>query len=273
MTDLYGIIGYPLHHTLSPAMQNAAFKAAGIDAHYVALSVAPNRIRAALRGLKSSGFAGFNVTVPYKETVLPFLDRISPEARSVGAVNTILARRGRWIGHNTDVHGFRMLIRRLKVRLKSARVLVYGAGGAARAVVSALIRDAECVMIQNRTARKARTLRDFFPAPHRRKIILVRQPEAVSGPALDLIVNATSVGLRPADRSIVPAAVLRKSRAAVDLIYNPPLTHFLRLAAAQGCRSANGFDMLLYQGALAFELWTGRSAPLSAMRRALRKTF
>ncbi|OGH55703.1 MAG: shikimate dehydrogenase [Candidatus Lindowbacteria bacterium RIFCSPLOWO2_12_FULL_62_27] len=269
VTKLYGILGHPLGHTLSPAMQNAAFRAAGIDALYVALPVEPARIRRALAGLKVSGFSGFNVTVPYKETVLPYLDRISPDARAVGAVNTIVAdpRTGRWVGHNTDVYGFQRLAARAGIRTAGRRILLIGAGGAARAVCAAIGGAAASIDIVNRTPARARKLRAAMPKKIQKKIdVLSSTPMSH---AYDLIINATSVGLLRGDRLPAPAWIFEKATAAIDLIYNPPRTDFLRRARRAGCRIAGGLDMLLYQGARAFELWTRRPAPVAAMRRAL----
>ncbi len=271
MTKLYGILGYPLAHSLSPAMQNAAFAAARVDAHYTALSIPPARIRAALRGLKPSGFSGFNVTVPYKETVLPFLDRVSAIARAAGAVNTIVAdRRGRWTGHNTDVAGFRGLLSRAKIGVRGRRVLLLGAGGAAKAVCAAISGEAGEIILWNRTAARARRLRESFPAPVRRRIHVIDEVAGLPALTLGVIINSTSIGLRPGESLRLPGAVWSSKPAAVDLIYNPPVTGFLRDARRHGCRAVNGLDMLLYQGAAAFELWTGVAAPVFAMRRALR---
>lgn len=251
-------------------MQNAAFASAKIDAHYMPLSISPDRIRPALRGLKSAGFSGFNVTVPYKQTVLPFLDRVFPEARLAGAVNTIVLRESKWLGHNTDGFGFQMLLRQARIAVKNARVLLVGAGGAARAVVYALLPDVRNIFLQNRTQARARALRNSVPSIHRSKIILVNARNSIGQP-WDLVINSTSLGLKKTDPYPVDPIVLKHARAAVDLIYNPPVTPFLKIARKAGCRTANGLDMLLYQGARSFELWTGRRAPVRAMRGAILK--
>ncbi len=274
MTFLYGILGHPLGHTLSPAMQNAAFAAAGIDAAYLPLAIPPDRVRKALSGLKTAGFSGFNVTVPYKETVIPFLARIDPSARAAGAVNTIVVspKSGQWIGHNTDVFGFQMLLRRARIRPAGKRVLLIGAGGAAKAVCAALLASVKSIEIVNRTPARARRLRASFPEKFRRKIRVGRFRSASANPAAgacDIIINSTTVGLKKGDRLPISDGRLKSAEAVIDLIYNPPMTDFLRRAKKSGCRIANGLDMLLYQGARAFELWTGRPAPVAVMRRAL----
>lgn len=249
-------------------MQNAAFAAAGIDACYMPLAIPPDRIRRAIKGLGAAGFSGFNVTVPYKETVLPFMARLSPEAASVGAVNTIVARpaSGHFTGHNTDVYGFKMLLRRAGISFEKKDVLILGAGGAAKAVCVAILPAVRSLHVLNRTLSRARRLRLNAPKTHRGKIFIANLKVM---PACHLIVNATSLGLSAADELPLPRALLGKAQAAVDLIYNPQTTKFLRRAQRAGCRTANGLDMLLYQGARAFELWTGRPAPVPAMRRAL----
>lgn len=268
---LFGLIGHPLGHTLSPAMQNAALRACRIEGIYIALDIPPDRIRRSLAGLRSAGFSGWNVTVPYKETVLPYLDRIHPAARAVGAVNTIVvdSKSGRWTGHNTDVHGFEMLLRRAKIRVAGRDVLMVGAGGGAKAVCAAVLPRARSLTIFNRPLSQALRLRAGLPRVWRDKVRVVDARAMDRDVRAHVVVNATPVGLHRGDPSLVSERILRDADAAVDLIYNPPRTAMLRLARACGCRTANGLDMLLYQGARAFELWTRRRAPLAVMRRAL----
>lgn len=266
MTDLYAILGWPLGHTLSPRMHNAAFKAKNIDAHYIAVALEPVTVRRKLKGLKKSGIRGFNVTVPYKETVLPFLDRISPEARLTGAVNTIEAHNGRWSGHNTDIHGFRQCLREGGVRVRGRRALVLGAGGAAKAAVAALIGEARLIGVHNRTASRASRLIRGFGVRNGRKLVRVADPLR---DRWDVVVNCTSLGLKRTDPSPVPRAVFRHAAAAVDMIYNPPETRFLRDARRAGCQTVGGIGMLIHQGARAWELWTGKRAPVQVMRRAV----
>lgn len=278
MTSLYGILGHPLGHTLSPAMQNAVFTSVGIDAAYLPLAISPDRIRKGLAGLKTAGFAGFNVTVPYKETVIPFLDRIDPSARAVGAVNTVVISRktGQWIGHNTDVFGFQMLLRRARIRPAGKSVLLIGAGGAAKAVCVAMLPTVKSIQIVNRTPERARRLQISFPEKFRKKITrgnFRSLSASLPDQSFDIIVNSTSVGLKKGARLPVSDGRLKSAEAAIDLIYNPPVTDFLRRAKKSGCRTANGLDMLLYQGARAFELWIGRAAPVAVMRRALLRSL
>lgn len=280
--SLYGIFGYPLAHTLSPAMQEAAFQASGIQAFYLALELNPRQFKQTLKHCRRCSLAGFNVTVPYKETVLRYVDRVSPQAKAIGAVNTVYRQAGRFCGTNTDVDGFRAALK-LEGRFnpKGKTALVIGGGGAARAVVYALSQaGARQIVIANRTARKSeRILRDFkriFP----RVIYHVIELKAarVIVPEADLIVNATSLGLKPGDPEVLPRAGIPAAKAGrrklfLDLIYNPAVTPFLKAAKQRGHRTLNGTSMLVHQGARAWELWTGRRAPVQVMARALQQAL
>lgn len=254
-------------------MQNAAFEARRIDAVYIPVSIPPDRIRKSLAGLKRAGFSGFNVTVPYKETVIPFLDGMTDTAKTAGAVNTIAIdrRSGRWVGHNTDVHGVGMMLRAARINPAGKKILLIGAGGAAKAVCVAMLGLAKSIAILNRTPSRARRLRNSFGAVPREKISVL--PTLAASGEFDILINATSVGLKNSDKLALPAELFKNASAAVDLIYNPPVTNFLRAARRAGCRAVNGVDMLLHQGARAFELWTGRPAPVAVMRRALAKAI
>ncbi|MBI4398861.1 MAG: shikimate dehydrogenase, partial [Candidatus Omnitrophica bacterium] len=263
---------------LSPRMHQAAFEHLGLPHFYAALELAPKYFKKLMIHRAQILLDGFNVTIPYKQVIIPYLDSVSPEARLIGAVNTVRVRRGRFLGENTDAYGFLRLLRE-EFRWKSNRkkVLILGAGGAARACMTALLRDGvRQICILNRTPSKARGLAldfknrfpkvpiDFAPLTGRK----VRE-ELLQA---DLVVHTTSVGLKVSDTSIVAKKDFPKvqgKRFAVDLIYNPPQTEFLRLAKAAGWKTANGLGMLLYQGAKAFELWTGRKAPVDVMRKAL----
>lgn len=270
-TRVVALLGYPVEHSRSPAMQNAAFCALGLDYRYVPCPVAPAALAAAVRGLRALGFAGANLTVPHKERVMPYLDGISREARLIGAVNTLVRRGGRLIGHNTDAGGFLRAFREdTKVAVRGGRFLVLGAGGAARAVAAALaLAGAHAVVVANRTPGRAAALVRRF----RRTLPRVRWAVAsldAPPPAAQFraVVQCTSLGLRPTDPSPLPAGWLEPGVAVYDLIYHAP-TRLLREAEAVGAICAGGLGMLLHQGALAFTLWTGRRAPIEVMRRAL----
>lgn len=277
-TRVTGIFGDPVRHTLSPAMHNAAFAALGLNFVYLPFQVPRGAIGAAIAAIRTLGFAGVNVTVPHKEEALPHLDEIADEARRIGAVNTIVNRSGRLTGYNTDAGGFLRAIREQGFETRGAEVVVLGAGGAARAVGVALgMAGVRRITIFNRTYARANTLAD-----HIRKVTgvltaaLPWEELETHGAAIakaGLIVQTTSLGMHPRENEQLPVSggMFRKGQLVVDLVYSPPQTRFLRTAAAGGALTQNGLAMLLHQGAAAFELWTGREAPVEVMRRALLK--
>jgi shikimate dehydrogenase len=275
VTRVVAVIGRPVRHSLSPLMHNAAFAALGLDYRYVAFDVAPAAVGAAVAGMRAFGIAGLNVTIPHKQAVMRHLDQLTPEAEQIGAVNTIEVRGRRLIGHNTDSRGFAEALRRgWGLRLAGRRVVLLGAGGAARAVaVQCLLERATAVVIVNRSPGPARALlRRLRALPGRTQLASAAlTPHALARllPEHDLIINATSLGLHPGDPSPVPPDLLRSGHHVCDLIYNPPETALLRAAAAAGAATLNGVGMLVAQGALAFTLWTGRRAPVKVMESAL----
>jgi len=285
-TQLVGLMGWPVGHSLSPAMHNAAFQALGLNWRYVPLPVPPGQVAAALRGLAALGFRGANVTVPHKAAVLPELDAVAPEARQVGAVNTVVVERdtdstARLRGHNTDVAGFIGALRDSGFDPEGRSAVVIGAGGGARSVVYALMKvRAASVVVLNRTIdRTAALISDLgaaskasaAPAPPTLEALpLESQALTAAARAADLLVNTTSVGMWPHDdNSIWPEDVpVPPTLTVFDLVYNPLETKLLQQARRSGVRAIGGLDMLVRQGALAFELWTGLEAPVKAMRKA-----
>jgi shikimate dehydrogenase len=268
---LFGVLGDPVDHSLSPVMHNAAFAALGLPHLYLRWRVSPSELPAALREARQLGVAGLSLTVPLKETVLPLLDHVTSEARRIGAVNTIAFRDGRLLGDNTDGRGFARSLRG-HARLRAGRAVLIGAGGSARAVASSLV-DAGCrdVVVANRTPARgealAAWLRDAGAAAR-----AVPLDALCDGAALDgarLIVNTTSVGLAGRSVAVRFAAAPRRC-LFVDLVYGPAPSPFLVAAARARRPTLDGAGMLLHQGALAFEWWTGRRAPLHAMVLALR---
>jgi shikimate dehydrogenase len=267
---LYGIIGNPVHHTLSPAMHNAAFAALGMNCVYVPLPT--TGLAAGVAGLKALGFKGVSVTIPFKEEVLSYVDVLEPVAGRIGAVNTLRFGSGenpadrRVFGSNTDWVGANRALEE-KMELKGSRVLLVGAGGAARAIGFGLLEAGAEVLLTNRTREKGQVLArqlgcDFV------------EPEGMAGIRANALVNATSVGMIPAvEQTPVPAAVLRNFAVVMDIVYAPLATRLLREARAAGCQVIDGLAMLLYQGAAQFELWTGRDAPLEVMRAVLAERF
>lgn len=274
---LFGIFGCPLSHTLSPAMQEAAFEKAGLKAFYAVFELEPASFKKAFGKIRHFVLDGFNVTVPYKQTVIPFLDGLTPEAQAIGAVNTVFKKNGEWIGANTDVYGFlKSLQADASFRPSGKTVLVFGAGGAARALLYGLADSgARQILISNRHRDRAEKLaKDFkkrFPKTSFRVILEKEIKQALE--AANLVVNATSLGLNVSDSEVVKASWIPKAgskkKLFCDLIYHRPKTSFLKAAAQKGHSVLGGAGMLLYQGSRAFEYWTGKKAPVSIMQRTL----
>lgn len=274
-TSLVGLIGWPVEHSLSPIMHNAAFAAIGCDFAYVPLPVQPNHVEQALKGLAALNFVGSNVTVPHKQAVMRHIDELSEAARLTGAVNTIYIQNGKFFGYNTDSIGFIESLKEEDCDPRGMRVAVLGAGGAARAVVYALARSgADTIVVLNRTAARAAFLVDdlseAFPASAMSFEALTSQALAALAGKIDLVVNTTSVGMYPkVDTSPWPAELPLPSQVIYcDLVYNPLETVFLKQARQAGAATINGVGMLVHQAAFGFEKWTGHPAPLEVMRQA-----
>jgi len=257
--DLYGVVGYPVKHSLSPVFQNAAFSHLGIEAVYVPFEIKPEDLRDGIRGLMLSGVRGLNVTVPHKEPVLELASWISPEAEEIGAANTLKFSSRGVEAYNTDWIGFLKALEEVH-KPAGARVLVLGAGGASRAVLYALKQTGAEVLLWNRTRERAQKLAERFG------VRTVNAPEEVLG-EVEVVVNTTSVGLHRDDPPPLNVSLLRRDQVVVDLIYRE--TALLRKARERGCRVQNGFPMLVYQGAESFRIWTGCEAPLSVMKLSL----
>lgn len=261
-----GLVGRPIGHSLSMAMQNAAQVTCGLGGIYLPFELGGPAELAAL--LETPGLGGLNVTMPFKEKALDLLDRCDPESRRLGAVNTILIGDGEAVGFNTDLYGFRRLLDSVRVK-RAERALVLGAGGAARAVVDVLSRGiAKEIRVLNRSATRARRLVRWSGG----KVAAISSRELRSPGAFDLVVNCTPVGTSGLRRrSIVPDRVFRKGVTLVDLVYNPLSTPLMKAARRRGARVTGGLEMLVQQGGRSFQIWTGRKPPLAAMRRAARK--
>jgi shikimate dehydrogenase len=263
-TRVAGIIGWPVEHSLSPAMHNAAFAALGLNWAYVAFPVHPDRAGAAIAGLAAAGCAGLNATIPHKGAALRAASSVSDAAAAIGAANTLVPDgEGGFRADNTDAAGFlAALDEQAPLDLAGADVLVIGGGGAARAVVFALRGRGARVRVANRTAARAAELGEPVP-------FVPEALDLVAGQAA-LVVNATSLGLRgDALPPELPVASLGPGQVAADVVYRPSGTAWLGAAAARGARTVDGLGMLLHQGAAAFSQWTGREAPVAAMRAAL----
>lgn len=275
-TQAIAILGYPVHHSLSPVIHNAAFATAGLDYCYLALEVRPEDIEVAVRGLRAANFAGITLTAPHKETVIPLLDGLTDEARAIGAVNTVANRNGRWIGTNTDATGFRRLLEINGLYKKGMKAVMLGSGGAARAALYVLGQVSSEVIVFNRTLRRSEELIESL-APFRgqsrwRALPLERDALAAHLEDADVLVNTTSVGMHPNDQQCpLPEGVRIPARCGVaDMIYMPPKTRLLQLAERGGSKAVSGHDMLLYQAVDAFEFWTGVEPDVKVMDEALR---
>lgn len=269
-----GIFGYPLAHALSPVIQQAALDHHGIPVRYHAWPVPPSELAGRIAGLRQAEYLGANVTIPHKEAVLPMLDELDPSAAEVGAVNTIVKHDGLLHGHNTDVTGFMTSLKETGgFDAVGKRVLVLGAGGAARAAVFGLANDdVGMLAIANRTVERAQALAGEVVGKVEALVLPLAGPDLddyVS--SVDLIVNCTSVGMRHGEfEGVSPLgdAAIPKSALVYDMVYTPAQTPLLVQARKAGAKTVGGLPMLVYQGAAAFELWTGREAPVDAMYHA-----
>ena len=279
-TQLVGVMGWPVEHSLSPVMHNAAFDALGMNWRYVAFPVRPGQVGEAIAGLKALGFRGTNVTVPHKEQVIPYLDQMPPRVRQFGAVNTIIVDRdeaGRCTlsGENTDVQGFVHALGQQGVEVEGRRVLIVGADGGARGVVYGLCgAGAASVVVLNRTPERAAALvADLSAQGHATRLHSVAlTPESLEVYAadVDLLVNTTTVGMWPhTEGSVWPESRPMPGHLAIcDLVYRPLETKLLQQARAAGALAIDGLGMLIAQGALSFEMWTGVWPPEDVMRAA-----
>ncbi len=273
-TTLVGVFGHPIAHTASPAMHNAAFSALGMNWMYLAFDVDPANLRSALHGARDMGLRGLNLTVPHKVLALDIVDEVDPEAARLGAVNTVSIENGKLRGFNTDGYGIARAIREeFNFGFKGKRVLVLGAGGAGRAIaVKAALDGALRVYVANRTVSKIEPILSEISKTRSEGRPVELTPVALAAimPDIDLVINATSVGLREGESLLLPSTLFGPQLFVYDTIYRPTETVLLKTAAEAGARTANGLSMLLHQGVKSFEIWTGRKAPLAVMRRALR---
>lgn len=268
-TQLVGVLGYPVRHSLSPAMHNAAFRHLRLNWVYLAFEVPPERLTDALRGMRALGIRGLNLTIPHKEAAVAMVDALTLAAQTIGAVNTLFWDEGRLIGDNTDAEGFLRAARAAGCEPAGMHALVLGAGGAARAVVYALKKSNCHITLANRTLQRAHALAQTLGieqvVPLQREALLPRMA------SIQLVVNCTPLGMAPNAETMpdVPLDVLPSEAWVCDLVYRPLRTRLLQTAQQLGLRTIDGLGMLVYQGAFAFERWTGIPAPVEVMRQAL----
>lgn len=270
-TKIAALFGWPVEHSLSPAMHNAAFGHLNMDCCYVTFPVHPDNLGDAVKAIRALNLAGVNVTVPHKENVMKFLDGISEEAQFIGAVNTIKNDSGKLTGFNTDGRGFMQSLSESGIDTQGKRILIIGAGGASRAIGYYLCREAFEVLLFDVDAQKAEVLKDNLNAIKGNVTLAVRgdinNRDFVNG--MDIIINATPLGLKAGDPTPLNFELIDKKHVVCDLIYKE--TPLLNAAKKLGCKTMDGLGMLLWQGVFAFEIWTGVRPPAAVMREALMK--
>jgi shikimate dehydrogenase len=270
-TRLTGLLGHPVSHSMSPQMQNAAFRHLGLDCVYLSFDVKPEHLAGAIQGMRALGIRGLNVTIPHKVDVMRYLDKISPEAELIGAVNTIVNEGGTLVGYNTDGIGYlRSLQEEVGIDLKESAVLIVGAGGAARAIAAqmALI-PVKKIWLANRTWERAVAIAEHLA--HLTDVQAIRMEEVPDLlPKVGLVVNTTSVGMYPrVDQVPIQTDHIHQGMVVSDLIYNPRETRLLKEAKERGAITHSGIGMFVYQGAESFTLWTGLPAPVDVMRQTV----
>ncbi|MGM0501808.1 MAG: shikimate dehydrogenase [Bacillota bacterium] len=273
-TKVTGIFGYPVEHSLSPQMHNQAFAALKLNYNYLPFAVEPDNLGQAVEGIRALNIKGVNVTIPHKQKVIPYLDQLTEEAELIGAVNTIENQAGTLIGHNTDGRGF---IRSLKEEsdfvAAGKQAVIIGAGGAARAIAFQLaLEGLNKLMITDLDFEKAENLSTEIEEQLDLSVTAIKQQQLVEVMSdTDLVVDATPVGMHPnVDVDpVVEAELLHQEMIVYDLVYNPRETVLLKAAEQVGAEGISGLGMLLYQGVIAFEIWTGKEAPVEKMRAAL----
>lgn len=273
---VYALIGDPVDHSMSPVIQNAAFRSAGIDAVYVPFQVMRSALRSSIQGLRALGVRGFNVTAPHKMSVVKYLDRLESSAADIGSVNTVSCENGVFRGYNTDGLGALNALKEVDVSPGGKSILILGAGGASRAIAHVFASNASSIWLVNRTIEKAKKL----AARLRRKFGVNVECTHLSGKSIrrlveqaDILVNASSMGTDGKADPPIMAEWLRAEQCVFDVVYRPFQTKLLELAAQAGATSVTGLDMLVNQGACSFELWTGRKAPIIEMRHAIAQTM
>jgi len=278
-TRLCGIIGDPIEHTMSPVMHNAAFERMGIDYLYVPFRVKKEQLAKAIEGVRALNIRGLNVTIPHKVAIIPFLDGLDPLAEKIDAVNTIVNDDGILTGYNTDATGFLQALLERGIEPRGENIVILGAGGASRAISFILAERGSNLVILNRLLELdwAEELASRLSHIFTKEVEALELKEENLAEVLekaDILVNATSVGMTPnIDETLVPFNLLKPSLVVFDIVYNPIKTRLLREAEQAGAKTISGVDMLVWQGALAFEKWTGLKAPIELMRAEVIKVL
>jgi shikimate dehydrogenase len=274
-TRICGVIGNPIEHTLSPTIQNSAFYHLDLDFVFLAFNVKTEELDTAIQGMRSLGIHGLNVTMPHKMRVINYLDEIDPTVKFLNSANTIVNKKGKLTGYNTDGIGAVKALQGNGVDLDSSKVVLLGAGGAGRAIALSIVEKSSDLVILNRDAKKAKRLELDLKLKFQKNIA----GESLSANSIkkhlqdsDVLINATNVGMRPNNKlSIIDSNLLTSDLTVMDIVYNPVDTKLLTDAKTAGAKTINGIDMLIHQGAASFELWTGMKAPIEVMKLAALK--
>lgn len=271
-TSVYCVIGDPISHSLSPNIHNAAFKRLKLNSVYLAFKVQKEFLVEAVKGLKSIGVKGFNVTIPHKVSIIPLLDKLDPLAEKIGAVNTVKNVDGKLVGYNTDGEGVLKAFEVEDVSLKNKKVVMVGAGGAARALAFTFANHAKEIVILNRTEEKALELASSISRSYNlpvKGLKLNMENLSLELKDAEVVVNATSVGMHPnIDETPIPKNLIKPEMVVFDVVYRPIKTRLLKEAKQVGAKTINGLAMLVFQAVKAFEIWTGLTPPIDAMFRA-----
>jgi shikimate dehydrogenase len=271
-TLVCAVIGDPIEHSLSPAIQNAAFSALGLDFVYTAFRVEPSEVANALAGVRALGIVGLNVTMPHKEAVIAYLDKIDETAKFLNSVNTIHNKNGKLEGYSTDGIGALKALKENGADPHGKRVVMLGAGAAARAIAYTLVQEVDELVVLNRTVSEAKKLAEPLKCRFGNKIVADSiKPETVKEKICDtqILLNATFVGMKPnISQSLIAPSILKSELTVIDIVYNPVETKLALDAKAAGAKVISGIEMLIYQGAASFEIWTGKQAPVQVMRKA-----
>jgi len=286
MKNILGIIGYPIGHTLSPLIHNTAIKHIGLDYIYLPFEVKKENIALAIGGLKGLGIKGINVTIPHKESVIPYLETLDDNAKFIGAVNTIKLEDDKIKGYNTDGLGF---LKSLKIDakedVKGKNIIILGAGGSARAIaIQMALEKANSVIIANRTVGRGKKLAEYTKlkvhdpssgwVPRKPKVKAIALNDSLLVEYFreaDIIINTTSIGMKDNDNPLFPYNYITNKHLVCDIVYKPIETNLLKEALLRGARILNGLGMLIYQGSLSFKIWTGHEMPVEIVRKTLMK--
>lgn len=269
-TDVYCIFGNPVRHSLSPAMHNAAFRALGINAAYVAFEA--GSIKEAINAMKALGIRGASVTIPFKTEAIKYIDKTDSSAAETGSVNTLRNDNGIITGYNTDGYGALKAIADSGARITDTRVLIIGNGGSARAIAFSLLSEGASVVIGGRNSEKiSRLIKDIKKKHSRIEFKLINQIDKQCTSDIDIIINTTPIGMSPDMNIPIDPELILEKHTVFDIVYTPHETRLLELSKNKGCRIIHGIEMLVNQGAKQFEIWMNREAPILAMRRAVKK--